>query len=145
MKVMDEKNRNRIISDAKKFGGIGLRTQKLRIHNNGAKFPISKVYIDDKVITDEILYTLVLIPEVKISSKSGVILSYFRRKVGPIVFYAYPENIFTEKEKELYLERKKMNRIRQMENENKENSRYKVAALVGGISGLMLWAFMDGK
>ena len=104
MKVMDEKNRNRIISDAKKFGGIGLRTQKLRIHNNGAKFPISKVYIDDKVITDEILYTLVLIPEAKISSKSGVILSYFRRKVGPIVFYAYPEDVFTEKEKELAMD-----------------------------------------
>ncbi|MEJ2294649.1 MAG: hypothetical protein P8Y23_07755 [Candidatus Lokiarchaeota archaeon] len=79
--MMDEKNRNRIINEAKKFGGIGLRTQKLRIHNNGAKFPISKVYIDDKVITDKILYTLVLIPEAKISSKSGVILSYFRRKV----------------------------------------------------------------
>jgi hypothetical protein len=101
MKVMDEKNRNRIINEAKKFGGIGLRSQKLRIHNNGAKFPISKIYIDDKVIIDSTLYTLVLIPEAKISLKSGVILSYFRRKVGPIAFYVYPEKVFTEKEKEI--------------------------------------------
>jgi hypothetical protein len=101
MKVMDEKNRNRIINEAKKFGGLGLRSQKLRIHNNGAKFPISKIYIDDKVISDTSLYTLVLIPEAKISLKSGVILSYFRRKIGPIAFYVYPEDVFTEKEKEI--------------------------------------------
>ena len=98
---MNEKNRKRIINEVKKYGGIGLRSQKLRIHNNGAKFPISKIYIDDDVITDKSLYTLVLIPEAKISSKSGVILSYFRRKVGPIAFYAFPENIFTEREKEI--------------------------------------------
>ena len=101
MEIMDEKNRNRLIIEAKKYGGIGLRSQKLRIHQNGAKFPISKVYLEDKIITDELLYTLVLIPEARISSKSGVIFSYFHRKIGPIAFYAYPENEFTEKEEKI--------------------------------------------
>ena len=51
----------------------------------------------------------------------------------------------TEKEKEIYLERKKVNKISQVENEKRDNNRYKVAAIVGGISSLMLWAFLDGK
>jgi len=50
-----------------------------------------------------------------------------------------------KKEAQIYLMRKKMNRIRQLENEKQEKNKYKVAALVGGLSGLMLWAFLDGK
>ena len=47
MKMMNEKDRKDIISEVQKFGGIGLRHQSLRVHKNGAKFPISKTYIDD--------------------------------------------------------------------------------------------------
>jgi len=50
-----------------------------------------------------------------------------------------------KQEARIYLERKKMNRLRQLENEKQEKNRYKVAVLVGGLSGLMLWAFLDGK
>jgi hypothetical protein len=50
-----------------------------------------------------------------------------------------------EKEKEIYLSRKKANQTRQIENEKKDSKRYKIAALVGGLSGLMLWAFMDSR
>jgi hypothetical protein len=53
--------------------------------------------------------------------------------------------IRNEKEKEIYLNRKKANQARQIENEKKESKRYKIAALLGGLSGLMLWAFMDSR
>ncbi|MFX0025338.1 MAG: hypothetical protein ACFE8M_02910 [Candidatus Hermodarchaeota archaeon] len=99
MEIMHEKSRNKIISDAKKYGGIGLRGQLLRVHKNGAKFTINKVYLDDKLINPEVLYTLILIPEAKVASKSGVILSYFHRKLGPLVFYSYPEDVFSERER----------------------------------------------
>lgn len=99
MEIMHEKSRNKIISDAKKYGGIGLRGQLLRVHKNGAKFTISKVYLEDKLINPEVLYTLILVPEAKVASKSGVILSYFHRKLGPLVFYSYPEDVFSERER----------------------------------------------
>jgi hypothetical protein len=79
-----------------KFGGIGLRRQSLRVHKNGAKFPISKTYIDDELLDPEIVYTLILIPEIKIATKTTVTLSYFARKRGPLVFYSYPEDILDE-------------------------------------------------
>ena len=99
MEIMHEKSRNKIISDVKKYGGIGLRGQLLRVHKNGAKFTISKVYLEDKLINPEVLYTLILVPEAKVASKSGVILSYFHRKLGPLVFYSYPEDVFSERER----------------------------------------------
>lgn len=99
MEIMHEKTRNKIILEAKKYGGIGLRSQLLRIHKNGAKFPISKVYLEDKLISPEASYTLVLIPEAKVTSKSGVIITYFHRKKGPLVFYSYPDDAFSEREK----------------------------------------------
>ena len=80
MKMMIEKDRKNIISEVQKFGGIGLRHQSLRVHKNGAKFPISKNYIDDELLDPEILYTLILIPEIKIATRTGVVLSYFARK-----------------------------------------------------------------
>jgi hypothetical protein len=93
---MYEKDRKDIISKIQKFGAIGLRHQSLRVHKNGAKFPISKTYIDDELLDPKIGYTLILIPEVKIATKNGVALSYFARKKGPLVFYAYPEAILEE-------------------------------------------------
>ncbi|MFX0018571.1 MAG: hypothetical protein ACFFAK_01165 [Promethearchaeota archaeon] len=99
MEIMRERNRNKIITDAKKYGGIGLRGQLLRVHKNGAKFTISKVYLEDKLINPEIPYTLILVPEARVTSKSGVILSYFDRKLGPLVFYSYPEDAFSERER----------------------------------------------
>jgi hypothetical protein len=99
MEIMNENTRKKIIIEAKKYGGIGLRTQLLRLHKNGAKFPISKVYLEDKLINPDGLYTLILIPEAKVASKSGVIITYFHRKKGPIVFYSYPDDAFSEREK----------------------------------------------
>ncbi len=88
---MNEKDRKEIISEVQKFGGIGLRRQSLRVHKNGAKFPISKTYIDDELLDPEIAYTLLLIPEIKIATKTTVALSFFARRKGPLVFYSYPE------------------------------------------------------
>ncbi len=96
MKMMIEKDRKEIISEVQKYGGIGLRHQSLRVHKNGAKFPISKNYIDDELLDPEIVYTLILIPEIKIATKTSVALSYFARKKGPLVFYTYPESILEE-------------------------------------------------
>lgn len=98
MEMMNEKDRKKIILEAHKFGGISLRHQSLKVHKNGAKFPISRAYIDDELLDPEIKYTLVLIPEIKIASKTTVVLSFFKRKAGPVVFYSYPENSLNEKE-----------------------------------------------
>ncbi len=99
MQVMNEKGRIKIIFEAHKYGGISLRRQKLRIHKNGAKFPVSKTYIDDGLLDPNISYTLVLIPEMKIADKTFITLIYFHRKKGPLEFYTYPENALNEKEK----------------------------------------------
>jgi hypothetical protein len=96
MKLMVEKDRKEIISNLQKFGAIGLRRQFLRVHKNGAKFPISKTYIDDELLDPQILYTLILLPEIRIATKLGVLLSYFERKKGTLVFYAYPKTILEE-------------------------------------------------
>ncbi|MFX0174662.1 MAG: hypothetical protein ACFE85_00365 [Candidatus Hodarchaeota archaeon] len=100
MEIMSEKSRREIIIEAKKYGGITLRHQSLRVHKNGAKFPISKVYLDDEVLNPKIIYSLILIPEAKIATRSSVSLSYFHRKIGPIVFYSYPEDALNMSEKE---------------------------------------------
>ncbi len=100
MEMMKEKERKKIVLDVHKYGGISLRHQSLRIHKNGAKFPISKVYIEDGLVDPEIKYTLVLIPEIKIADLTTVTLSYFQRKKGLTIFYSYPENFLKAKEKE---------------------------------------------
>jgi len=50
-----------------------------------------------------------------------------------------------EKEARVFLQRKKANQQTQLENEKSENGRYKVAAIIGSLSGLMLWAMLDSK
>lgn len=101
---MNEKDRKKLIYETRKFGGIGLRRQTLRVHKNGAKFPISKTYIEDELLDPEIEYTLVLIPEVKIADKTSITLTYFHRKKGPNIFYSYPDDALNEKEKERLLD-----------------------------------------
>jgi len=100
MEIMNEKERKKIIDDSRKFGGISLRRQKLRVHRNGAKFPITKAYIDDELLDPEISYTLILLPEMKIAEKSSISLLYFQRKRGPTMYYSYPEDTLNDKEKE---------------------------------------------
>lgn len=99
MKMMDELKRKNIITNVFKYGGIGLRHQTLRVHKNGAKFPISKNYIDDEILSPNVTYTVILIPETKIAIESSVQLSFFARRKGPTLFYSYPENAQTESEK----------------------------------------------
>ncbi len=98
MEVMTEKDRKKLIFDTYKFGGISLRHQILRLHKNGAKFPISKVYIDDGLLDPDVLYTLILLPEANIAAKKSVILSFFQRNTGPVIWDAFPNDI-PEREK----------------------------------------------
>jgi hypothetical protein len=101
---MEEKERKKLIQEAQKYGSISLRRQILRVHKNGAKFPISKAYIDDELLDPEISYTLILIPEAKIVRKTSVALTFFKRKSGPNLFYAYPEDALNNIEKESLLD-----------------------------------------
>ncbi len=99
MEIMNEKNRKKLILESQKCGGISLRRQKLRVHKNGAKFPISKAYVDDELLDPEISYTMVLIPEAKIANQTVVSLTFFKRKSGPLIYYYYPENSLSITEK----------------------------------------------
>ncbi|NVM46348.1 MAG: hypothetical protein HWN79_15670 [Candidatus Lokiarchaeota archaeon] len=100
MEIMNEKDRKKMIVDSHKFGGISLRRQMLRVHKNGAKFPISKAYIDDELLDPDVSYTLILIPEAKLATKTTVTLTFFKRRSGPHVFYSFPENVLNNLEKE---------------------------------------------
>ena len=97
---MNEKDRKKMILDSHKFGGVSLRRQVLRVHKNGAKFPISKAYIDDEILDPDVSYTLILIPETKIAAETIVALSFFKRRSGPHLFYSFPENVLNNVEKE---------------------------------------------
>jgi hypothetical protein len=97
---MNEKDRKKIIQESRKFGSISLRRQILRVHKNGAKFPISKAYVDDELLDPEVSYTLILIPEAKLSAKTSVALTFFKRRSGPHIFYSYPEGVLNNIEKE---------------------------------------------
>ena len=95
---MKEMGRKKLITSVIEYGGLGLRRQVLRVHKNGAKIPISKNYIDDEVLSPKNTYTVILIPETKIAANTSIILSFFNRKKGPIVFHSYPENAIIESE-----------------------------------------------
>jgi len=100
MEIMNEKERKKMIQESRKFGSISLRRQMLRVHKNGAKFPISKAYIDDELLDPDASYTLILIPEAKIATKTIVSLTIFKRRSGPHMFYSFPENALNNIEKE---------------------------------------------
>ena len=97
--MMDEIERKKMITSVLEYGGIGLRRQVLRVHKNGAKFPISKNYIDDEVLNPNNTYTIILIPEIKIATEISLLLSFFSRRNRPSFFYSYPEKALTENEK----------------------------------------------
>jgi len=99
MEIMNEMTRKKLIIESQKYGSISLRRQKLRVHKNGAKFPISKAYIDDELLNPEISYTLILIPEVKIADQTIISLTFFKRRSGPLIYYYYPENSLNATEK----------------------------------------------
>ncbi len=71
---------------------------------------------------------------------------------------AYPRDKFDEnslnygkvkirnrKERRIYLQRRTENQQNQSTLELREKDKYKVAALVGSLSGIMLWALIDNK
>jgi len=97
---MNEKDRKKLILESRKFGGISLRRQILRLHKNGAKFPISKAYVDDELLDLDVSYTLILIPEAKFATENIVALTFFKRRSGPLMFYSFPENSLNNKEQE---------------------------------------------
>jgi len=96
---MKEIERKKLITDVVKYGGIGLRRQTLRVHKNGAKFPISKNYIDDEILDAKKTYTIILIPEIKIATDTSIILSFFTRRDDPLIFYSFPEGALNISEK----------------------------------------------
>ena len=100
MEIMNERDRKKMILESRKFGGISLRRQILRVHKNGAKFPISKAYIDDELLDLNVSYTLILIPETKIATKNIVSLTIFKRRRGPLMLYSFPENSLNNLEQE---------------------------------------------
>ena len=53
--------------------------------------------------------------------------------------------IRNEKEAEIYTQRQIINRRNESISEKKEKNRFKVAALVGGLSGLMVWALLGSR
>ena len=97
---MHEKDRKKLILESRKFGGISLRRQTLQVHKNGAKFPISKAYVDDELLDLDVSYTLILIPEAKFATENIVALTIFKRRKGPLMFYSFPENSLNNKEQE---------------------------------------------
>jgi len=104
MEIMNDKDRKKMILESRKFGGISLRRQMLRVHKNGAKFPISKAYIDDEILDPDVNYTLILIPEAKIATITTAALTFFKRRSGPHMFYSFPEDTLNNVEKESIVE-----------------------------------------
>jgi hypothetical protein len=82
---MGEKTRKKMALEAKGYGGLTIPHLKLQVHQNGAKFPICKVYIDDEHLDQDTLYTIIIIPEGP--RIMGVILSYFDSLKGPTILH----------------------------------------------------------
>jgi len=83
MTLMEERTRKRMMLEARRHGGIAIPHLKLQVHQNGAKFPISKVYIDDEQLDQDTKYTIIIIPEAPMIS--CLILSHFDKRKGPTV------------------------------------------------------------
>jgi hypothetical protein len=93
MNFMDEPTRRKLVAEAKSRGAIVIPRMKLQVHQNGAKFPISKVYVDDEQLDPNQDYTLVIIPEGP--RLEGVVLTYFDGRIGPVVLGTYPAALKT--------------------------------------------------
>jgi len=88
----------------------------------------------------------------KIAKKSILAVLNDRKKI------IYPRDKFDEnalnygriplrdaREQALYNKRRYLNRLAQLRAEKRERDRFKVAALLGSISGVMLWVLLDGR
>jgi hypothetical protein len=100
MTLMDGATRRKLILEAKKCGGIAIPHMKLQVHQNGAKFPISKVYVTDEQLDPDTFYTLVIIPEGLVSRLTGVMLSFFNPLKGPTIFASIPADILNQELKD---------------------------------------------
>ena len=76
--------------------------------------------------------------------KSGK-LAYPRDKFDEISLNYGKIKLRNGKEKQIFEQRKQQNQSIQQTIELRERDKYKVAALVGGLSGIMLWALIDNK
>jgi hypothetical protein len=59
----DKQEREAIIKEALKIGGITMQGKEIKMHKNGVKISVSKAYIDDKMLDAKSKYTVILIPE----------------------------------------------------------------------------------
>ncbi len=84
----------KLMQEARQLGGIALRHQTLKLHQNGAKFMISKSYVDDEILEVNMPYTMILIPESSADLIS--ILTYFHPKNGPTIFAAVPSDVLSK-------------------------------------------------
>ncbi len=90
--MFNESTRKRIIIEARQMGGLAIPHLKLQIHQNGAKFPISRVYVEDEQLDSHTYYTIIAIPE---NPKDwGLVLTYFHPTIGPDIFYTTPKEIW---------------------------------------------------
>jgi hypothetical protein len=85
MSVISDGERRRIIASLSKYGAIALLHQKVQVHANGSKIPISKAYIDDEVIDPGTKYTIILIPEG--TMHEGVFMMYYPKQGKTDVLY----------------------------------------------------------
>lgn len=77
-------------------------------------------------------------------SSAGRLL-YPRDKYDENVLNYGKVKIRNKKEAVIFLERKKENQQAESIMEKKDKERFKVAALLGGLSGLMIWALLDNQ
>lgn len=87
----NETTRKKLIIEARQLGGLAIPHLKLQVHQNGAKFPISRVYVDDEQLDTNTFYTIIAIPE--LSKGFRIVLTYFHRKEGPKVLYGTPKEL----------------------------------------------------
>nr|MDO8114685.1 hypothetical protein [Candidatus Sigynarchaeota archaeon] len=92
--------------EARMYGGVAIPHTKLQVHQNGAKFPISKVYIDDELLDPNMFYTLIILPEGARLSKEGtvLVLTQFHFQRGPEILEAFPADLLSNDAKEACLE-----------------------------------------
>jgi len=63
----DKPSQEKIMLEAETFGGISIPHVNVQVHEDGARFPISKVYIEDGLLDPNVAYTLLILPEDKVA------------------------------------------------------------------------------
>ncbi|HMF32975.1 MAG TPA: hypothetical protein VKK79_16245 [Candidatus Lokiarchaeia archaeon] len=92
--MLSEVTRKKLIMEARQLGGLAIPHLKLQVHQNGAKFPISRVYVEDEQLESNTYYTVIAIPENP--KEWGIAVTYFDQLLGPTVFSAFPAAIWDE-------------------------------------------------